>query len=170
MIDQDDIVASSIADGLAALTRITATPEAPFGFGSDISCASDIDPTLAMVDPFSMLGIGQAIVRRWDCPRGALPPDGKDAQDYGIDLRSWCNRGMRERDLRALESRLQIEALKDDRIKTIVVVVKQTFRGALVDLDVSARVTAVDPTVGTFALVLAVTSADVVVKAIGGAV
>lgn len=170
MIDQDNLVASSIADGLAALTRITATPVAPFGFGSDISVAADVDPLLTLVDPFSMLGIGQAIVRRWDCPRGGLPPDGKDAQDYGIDLRSFCNRGMRDRDLRALESRLQIEALKDDRIKSIVVVVTQTFRGALVDLTVDARVTAVDPTVGTFGLVLAVTSEDIVINAIGGAV
>lgn len=167
-IDQDNLVRSAIADGLAALTRLRADPVPPLGYGADVSLAADVDPTMALVDPMSARGIAEAIVRRWDCPRGALPPDGKDAQDYGLDLRSWCNRGMRAQDIRALESRLEIEALKDDRIKAIDVTVTVTQRGALIDLAVAARVTAVD-SANTFTLVLVATSADIIVKAIEGA-
>jgi hypothetical protein len=165
----DSIVRDTIAAGLAALTTQTATPQAPFGYGSDISVAGDVDPALAMVDPFSTLGIGQAIVRRWDCARGALPPDGKDAQDYGIDLRGYCNAGITERDMRSLKRRLEDEALKDDRIQAIDAIVSATMSGARVTLSVSATVTPVDARLGTFSLILAATSADVVIIAIGGA-
>lgn len=169
MIDDDNIVRSSIADGLAALTPLYPTPQPPFGYGTDLSCAGDVTEALDEVDPFTPLGIGQAVARCWDCPRGALPNDGKDAADYGISLSDYCNKGMREQDLRSLQSRLEAEALKDDRISKIVVKVFIIRAGAIVTLDVQAQITPFDPTIGTFKLVLAVTSADVVIKAIGGA-
>lgn len=169
MSDQDDLVRSTIADGLAALTRLRATPVEPFGYGTDISCDSDVSPTLEMVDPFSTLGIAQAVIRRWGTPRGGLPPDGKDAQDYGEDVRSWCNTGVTERDLRAKRSKLESEALKESTIAAIEAPITMTRTGAQVEITIDAVITPKDPNLASFPLVLAVTSADIVIKAIGGA-
>jgi hypothetical protein len=162
-------IADVIAAGLAALTPVQATPTPPLGYGRTWSCAERLDANLADVDYNSTTGIAQATFRRWDCDRGGLPPDGDDAREYGENLRSWCNRGTNAADMRTLESKLEAEALKDDRIAHIDVAVTPTFNGALVDLSVVATITPVDPNLRTFDLVLAVTSADLVIKSIGGA-
>ena len=67
---------------LATITKIVDTPEAPHGYGSDISGAADLDPDMAEVDGFSTLALAQALVRRLDTPRGTLLDDG----NYGMGL------------------------------------------------------------------------------------
>ena len=106
------ILTDAIAEGLASLERVQATPTGDLGYGVDLVCALDLDPNMAETDPTSPVGIGQALVRRWDCPRGALPPVGKDAQEYGISLRSYVNVGTTQRDLNTLKRRLEAEALR----------------------------------------------------------
>lgn len=164
-----DILRDTIADGLASLSRVTAAPTGALGFGVDLSCELDLDPTMATVDPFSVDAVAQAIVRRWDTPRGSLPVDGRDAGDYGLSLREHLNRGTTDRDLRAMETRLATEAAKDDRIAAIKVGVVATYSGSIVSLRVTATVRPVDPRVGGFRLVLSVTSSAVVITAIEGA-
>lgn len=159
-------LADAIAEGLAGLERVQATPTGDLGYGVDVVCMLDLDPNMAETDPASPVGIGQSTVRRWDCPRGELPPDGKDAQDYGISLRSYVNTGTTQRDLNALKTRLEAEALKDDRIAAIKVSIANTTSGALVSLRVSA---VIQPRKGgPFELVLAVTSATIVIESIAG--
>lgn len=165
----DDVVRDAIAAGLASLSRVVAVPTGDLGYGTDLSCASDITPDLAEVDPSSPIGIGEAVFRRWDCQRGALPPDGRDAREYGRDVRGMLNRGTTDADLNATLGALGQEALKDDRISAIKVGATPSGDPKKPSIEVAAKITPADRTLAPFQLVLAVDSADVVLKAIGGA-
>lgn len=153
----NDTVSTAIATHLAELERVTATPAAPFGYGTDVSCTSDLSPTLELVDPFSTRSIGEAIVRRLDCPRGALVDDA----DYGIDVSSFCNEPMTRQEIDALAGKIRAEVTKDDRIASAVVRVTSTPTGD--ELAISIVATPTD-SARSFELVLAVTSADVILE------
>lgn len=150
---------ASIAE-LAAEGAIVATPREPFGYGTDISCTSDISPTLELVDPTSTLGIAEAILRRLDCPRGALPDDA----DYGIDLRSYCNRGVTRAEIDTLAGKIRSEVEKDDRIDRAIVRVTSTTSADVESLTVQIVATPADPNLRAFRLVLAVTSAELLLE------
>jgi len=157
------IVATSISEGLAQLARILDAPVPPFGYGSDISCERDLDPAMAEVDPLSALALAQALVRRLDCPRGALVDD----PDYGMDLRAELNRGTTTRDLNAIAARIRSELTKDDRVSSVKVTVSYADLVAR-EMTVSIVVTPVDATIGGFSMTLAVTSAEVVISSMSG--
>ena len=157
------IVKEALAAELAQLTPVVAHPVAPFGYGSDISGADDLDPNMAEVDGSSTLALAQAIVRRLDCPAGALPDD----EDHGIDLRSYCNRGVTAQAVRALAGRIRNELSKDDRIASVNVTVRPSNAGKT--LGVELAVQAVDPAIGGFSLTLSASSASVLLEEIRAA-
>lgn len=129
------------------------------GYGTDLRCSSDLTEQMEEIeDPFSTLALAEAIVRRLDCPRGQLVDD----PDYGLDLRSMCNRGMTADALRALGGQVRAELLKDDRIDLLGVTVRPSSTGK--ELRVELAVTPVDAHIGGFALTLAVTSAEVLLE------
>jgi hypothetical protein len=156
-------VQAAIDAELALLEREVATPAAPFGYGTDVSLTSDLSPTLELVDAFSTRSIAEAILRRLDCPRGALVDD----PDYGIDVRSMLNRGMTDAEVRALAGRIRAEVEKDDRIDTATVIVTPTPTAD--ELRIQVVATAADARTGRFSLVLAVTSAEVLLEELRGA-
>ena len=65
-----DAVRDAIAASIAALPRIVATPREPYGYGSDVSCGTDLDEDMKELDGFDPLVMKQAILRRLDTPRG----------------------------------------------------------------------------------------------------
>lgn len=164
----DDALRDALAAGLATLTRVVAVPIAPFYYGREIRCLSDVDASLTETDPTSPTAIAEAVFRRWDCPRGALPPDGKDAKEYGIDLRGALNRGTTEADLNALASSMRTEATKDDRVSAVPTI-RFTPSANRETIEVAATITPADPSLNNFDLVFAVTSADIVPISIAGA-
>lgn len=153
-----DLVRDAIAAELALLVAVTATPVAPFGYGSDLSCTSDLTETMDEVDGLTTLALAQALVRRLDCPRGAVGDD----DDYGMDLRAMCNQGVAASDVRELASKVRSEIEKDDRVERCGVTVTPSSTGT--DLRVELAVSAVDPAIGVFKLTLAVTSAAVLIE------
>lgn len=156
----DDVVRDAIAAELALLTRVTATPSAPFGYGSDLRCSNDLLETMDEVDGFSTLALGEAIARRLDCPRRALPDDAS----YGIDLRAFLNRGTHVDAIRSLAAQVRAEVEKDDRVERATVTVAPSPSGTSMRIDV--RVKPADPRLGTFSMTLAVTEASVLLEAI----
>lgn len=150
----------AIAAGLASLERVQSPPSAPFGYGSDLSCAADLSEDMEEVDPNSTLALGQAIARRLDCPRGKLPDD----PDYGMDLRGYCNRGVTTSEIRSLATRVRNEVEKDDRIAGVTVTVTPSSTGSTLTVEIA--VVPVDPRIGNFGLTLAVTSAEVLIETI----
>jgi hypothetical protein len=154
------IVLETIAAEVAQLKSIVRTPVEPFGYGVDSYGSLDVTDNLAEVDAFSPEGIAQALARRLQTPRGTL----QDDLDYGRDLRAYLNRGLAVQDLRALEGEVRLEAAKDDRISEVEASVTLP---TLSRLSIALKVYPEDPnTGGPFDLILAVTSAEVVVEAI----
>jgi phage baseplate assembly protein W len=154
------IVKAAIAEGIADLDRVVDTPVSPFGYGSDISCTTDLDPLMSEVDPFSIDAIRQAILRRLDTPRGQLPDD----PNYGLDLKSELNRGVDVNTLRSLAGRLRSEIVKDDRVDSATVRVAPNATGSRITVNI--RVVPVDPNLGEFDATLAATSTEVILEAI----
>lgn len=168
------IVNDAIARELAALglervvpnTQIARGTTGPggvvpdLGFGRDLSCVGDVTPSLAEVEPYSPIGIGEATIRRLTTPRGTLPDD----PDYGFDVRAYCNRGVSRQDLRDLGGLARAEATKDDRIEDVTVTLTEPARGELV---VYVRITPANPAVESFALTFRVTSGAAVLMELG---
>ncbi len=152
-------VRTAIAEEIAKVTREMDAPVAPFGYGTDLSCVDDLTETMSMVDQGTTQGIAEALVRRLTTPRGGLPDDA----DYGRDIRSMVNRGATTLELRALAAVIHAEATKDDRIDTLRVTFTPSEDGSEIDLELV--VTPVDATIGVFSLVLALTSAELLIKA-----
>jgi hypothetical protein len=140
-------------------TPAASTPTPPYGYGRDLSCLGDLTADCAEVDPFSRAGLSEAIVRRLTTPRGRIV----DAPDYGLDLRLMLNRGTTDTTLRTLSGQIRSELTKDDRIEDVRVEVavssdRRTLRVVLM-------IAAVDPLLGEFEMVLAVSSETVVLLA-----
>lgn len=156
------VAKAAIATELALLTKVQDFPVAPFGYGSDIRGASDLEPDLSEVDGFVTLALAEAIVRRLDCPRGALPDD----KNYGIDVRSYVNRGTTVKDLRALGGQIRSEVLKDDRIEALTVIVTPNPTGSELRIELAVRPFATN---GEFTLTLSATSAEILIEEIRAA-
>ena len=152
-----DTVRDAIAASIALEIRVVSTPEAPFGYGSDISCAYDVDPSAAEVT--GTLLLAQAIVRRLDTPRGSLPDD----KGYGISLRSMLNAGVTSQDIASMAGRISNEVKKDDRVDNVLTTVTPSATGDT--LSVVLLVTPVD-SAEEFTMTLAVTSGATLLEAI----
>jgi hypothetical protein len=155
------IVTDSIASQVAELERLVPTPAEPLGYGRDLSCVDDITGNLDEVDVFSVTAIGEATIRRLSTARGMLVDD----PDFGLDLRSYCNRGVPAHELAEIEGAVRSEVTKDDRIDSAAVTASYTAANST--LLVQIRIVPVDPRLGAFTLTLAASSAEVLLEALG---
>lgn len=135
---------------LRALGRVTTIPEPPLQWGSDLSCVTDCTAAFDELFATSPRIVAQAVARRFLTPRNGLIDD----PHYGLDLRSYCNRGTTQQDLRTLQSRCVAEARKDERVATADVNIVL----AIPVLAVTVTVTPEDPTLERFTFVLSVDS------------
>lgn len=150
-------VADAIATEIAALTREVATPVAPFGYGADISCARDLEEGMPEVS--GQIVLAQALARRIDCPRGGLPDDG----DYGIDLRSYLNRGITTTEQRAIAGAVSSELSKDDRVESLRVTVTPSPTGS--SMRIGIQVVPRDSALGgPFTLTVALTDGGALIE------
>lgn len=148
-----DIVRDVIAGLTSLLPRLALTPLAPFGYGVDLLCVTDIDDNLTEVDPDSTLGMAQDAYHRITTTRGTNPDD----QDYGRNLFEYLHRGATPADLLAMGGELEGELSKDDRFDLVTVAVVATSKVPLA-LNVTVEITPKDPTAQTFAFLVAVTN------------
>lgn len=156
------IVHDTIAAELALLERLEPSPLAPFGYGQDLDCTTDIDENLLEVDPSSKTALSQALIRRLSCPRGRLPDDA----DYGLDVRGMVNKGTDSNALRDLAGQIKSEVLKDDRVDGANVTT--TYTSETSTLDVTIWLVAVDPSLGEFSLTFAVKSGALMLQELAG--
>lgn len=152
------LVRAALDAGLAELARVVDAPVAPYGYGTDISCSFDLDPG---VEVGGLTLLAQAVRRRLDCPRKGLVDDA----NYGLDLRGELNKGTTAKDIASLAGRIRNEVTKDDRIASVKVKVTPSPDGS--SLRIALAITPFDSSVGPFSMVLAVTSAAVLLEAIG---
>lgn len=157
------VVDDQIASQLAELTRIVPEPVAPFGYGRDLSCTTELDANLAEVDPNSTRAIAEALLRRYITPAGSL----EDDPDYGEDIRGAESRGVSTAELLALASRLRNEGQKDDRVDYLEVSVSSASDVLRTrELDISIRVHPRDPSQPDFSMTLACSNGAVLLEAI----
>lgn len=155
-------VKAHIATELALLESLIPFPDSPFLYGSDISCDTDLDPTLAEVNPDSTLGLAQSLFRRLDCPRG----ENSDDANYGIGVVQLVNTGVIKSDLEQLAGQINVELLKDDRVDSLVVRVADIGDGTGRNLRITNQVTPVDRRLGPFRLTLNASSAALLLEEI----
>lgn len=156
------IVHETIAAEIALLEQTEPTPLAPFGYGQDLDCETDLTEEMLEVDPSSKRALAQALLRRLSCPRGRLPDD----PDYGYDLRGRLNAGTDLSVIRDLAGQIKSEILKDDRLEGAEVVT--SYSAPTSTLNVQIWVSPVDPALGNFSLTLAVTDGAVLMQEIAG--
>lgn len=161
-------VEEAIAEFLADEERVLDAPTGELGYGTDLACETDILETADEVDPFSLQALAEALLRRLDCPRGALPDanDSAEAGDYGLDLRSYLNRATPAAEITALAGRIRSELAKDDRVDDVRVTLTPSPTGS--EFSVKVEVLPHDPRIGGFTLTFAVTSAALLVEEIIG--
>ena len=152
-------VLDAIDAELASLTPVTPRTGA-LGFGTDLACVTDLSASLDEVDPLSPVGIGEAALRRLMTPRGGLLDD----PDYGIDVRSFCSRGVAVDELRDLAGTIKLELVKDDRIETVLVGVTMPAPSTL---RISILITAALPALTPFSLIFVATPETLTVEVIG---
>lgn len=85
--------------------------------GADINCASGLDPLFTLVT--GRAALVQAIARRLQTPRGTLAWIG-DTADYGYDVRQHLADDLSPRLLSAIATRVEAEALADERVRAAV--------------------------------------------------
>lgn len=154
------IVQAALDAQIATLAREVDTPVAPFGYGTDLSCITDLTEDLAEVDPNSTQAIAKALIRRLITPRGALPDD----KDYGYDLRGLLNQGTTLAQLRSAGGQARSECRKDDRVSDVQVTASFTLGTST--LSVSIEVTPADPQLDTFSFTFALTDTSAVIEVI----
>lgn len=142
-----DLIAAEVA--LIPVSDRAVPGPTTLGYGIDLDCVMDVTATLDEVDPQSLTAIGQAIARRLITPRGNVADD----QNYGLDLRAYCNRGVTVEELRSLSASVRGEAMKDARVADAKCDV--TYAGSR--LIIKLAITPQDRS-GPFALVFFVTA------------
>jgi hypothetical protein len=151
----NSIVQAAIDADIAALERVADAPDEPYGFGSDIYCVDDIAEDCREIDPTTAAGarqaLGQDLYHRLITERGTL----EDDRDYGLGLHQLLNRGVTQASLVEIAGRIRLELEKDDRVDTVTVRLAFTASN---NVALSIRVTAEDPNVGGFELVLGSTA------------
>lgn len=88
--------------------------------GADVSCVSGLDPLFTLVT--GRTALVQAIARRLQTPRGTLAWIG-DTADYGYDVRQHLADDLSPRLLSAIATRVEAEALADERVRAAVATV-----------------------------------------------
>lgn len=155
------IVEAALAKELATLERVTDAPTGALGYGRDLSCITDCTDNFAEVSgPMLVL---ESVARSWITPRGTVLDD----PDFGTDCRGILNHATPIQDLRMMQSRLQTEALKDERVETAQV---------RLEMDQLARRISATGTLGlrdwrntTFTFVLSVTDGETLMTVLQGA-
>lgn len=156
-----DETRSLIAAGIAELTQAATLPVEPFGYGRDLVCWEDLTATLAETDPATTQSLAQDVYHRITTERGSLVDD----PDYGEDVRGYVNEAMTERGLLSIGGRLSQEIRKDDRIGSVEVIPELQLVSPIT-LGLTLAITPEDPALQPFTMILAVTSAEAILKAI----
>lgn len=155
-----DVVRDAIAEMLAGQQRVL-TPTAASGYGVDLVCFDDFEPSLRETDPNSVESLAQDNYHRLITEPGSLPDD----LDFGKDITSWLSRGMTPLDVQDMQGEAETELLKDDRNQEVSasVVVSDSLPTTLA---LTLSITPADPELQTFTMIVAVDAAGVSLKAI----
>lgn len=110
-----DVVRDTITALVALQVKASSTAVAPFGYGVDLVCATDIDLQLAETVSTTVASLAQDCFHRVTTPRGSIVDD----PNFGIDLRALLSTGLTPAVTRSIATLVHGELLKDDRIADV---------------------------------------------------
>lgn len=117
--------------------------------GTDVNWTpTGIDPTYALVS--GRTALAQGLVRRFVTPRGTHPKD----KNFGFDIRSWVNKAATARKILEIETFIEGEASKEERIQDVAASVQLDREMLVIELGITDAE-------GPFKLVLAATGVTV---------
>jgi phage baseplate assembly protein W len=157
-----DIARDTIAALIAAQVRESSTTIAPFGYGVDLVCATDIDRNLAETDSTTVASLAQDAFHRVTTPRGSLVDD----PNYGVDLRALLSTGLTPSTTRSIATLVHGELIKDDRIADTTVTLAISGGVKLPVYTVTITITPADVSLAAFDLVVSVTDGAALLSAI----
>jgi hypothetical protein len=114
--------------GLWATAGVSQSAAPPTDFGTDLLCLNDLDPRFATVS--GVANLKQALLHRLQTPRGTLFYDSPDGSTYGIDLRDYLSSQQTPSLARQMQSDVQAEVMKDQRVQSCQVQVTTPTPGA----------------------------------------
>jgi phage baseplate assembly protein W len=99
-------------------------------YGLDVSCTTDIDPSLRLVSGSELMR--EVIVRRLTCRKGSLLSDPL----YGIDVRDFLNSKIDTNALTRIQSLVTGELLNDERVQSVTTLASYTTTSKTLTLRV----------------------------------
>lgn len=138
----------------------TPVPGAPLGYGTDLSCVTDVTADFAEVDPTSVRAIGEAIIRRLISKRGSVLDD----PNYGTNVREWLNHPFGPDTLQTYRDAVVTETLKDDRVASATCAIALDLLTKR--MRIGLRIEPANPTLRVFTLTFAVTDSAVLIESI----
>jgi hypothetical protein len=143
---------------ISELERLVPQPQEPLLFGRDLRCVTDLHEDMAETDPESPEGIGEAVLRRWTCPRG----QNADDPNYGHDVRRLLNRATTRDELLAEAGLLRAEAEQEETVDTCLVALTADSLGR--EITITGQIFPKDPTIDPFKLVAVVTDGEAMLE------
>lgn len=161
----NETLANALAVQLAEVASEALPVDATeLAYGRDLSCVQDLSDDFRETREGSALIILEALVRRFQTPRGTLGNETAEELDYGLDLCSRCHAPFTSAELRALQSQCVGEAMKDERVESASFAL--SFSVQTSTLSVTGRITPRDPRLNVFRFVLRATTASVLIESI----
>jgi hypothetical protein len=159
---------ADVAAGVYPDEAIIQAPTGQLGWGSDLQGTGDITHDAKMRLGSDPMVVVEAIIRRINTGENELPPDDDpETAVYGIDemgVCGWLNAGFNANQLADKARQLAAEIERDDRVESVRVTQRLIGTDEL-EISISGSIVAPDVT-QPFDLTLAVTSADVLLKAL----
>ncbi len=144
------VVSDQIDLQLSELPVLPRSAPLSLGWGTDLSCVTDVTERMSEVDPAKPTAVGQAVVRRYITPRGGLIDDA----NYGFDLRGYVNHGTTQETITQLSGQIRAEAVKDERVEDAVAELSFDTRM----MSVALTLTLSDPAATPYEMVFFVTA------------
>lgn len=139
--------------GSTDIVRLVPVPSDPLGYGTDLSCATDLTPDLAEVDPDSVQGMGESIIRFLTAERDSIP----DAPGRGFNVFRMILTGMTPEKMSEDETAISAEVQQDDRFASATATVTLVAQRKI---SIRISVVPVDPALAPFDLVVAVSDGE----------
>jgi hypothetical protein len=154
------IVQAALDAAIADLEVTSSIPAAPYGYGGDMWCESDLDPRMTEISDTALV-LAQYAVRRLDTPDG-LPDD----PNWGMSISEYCLRPTTRREIAALAGEIVAELRDDDRIDTVSAAVAVSTD--YTTLTATIRIVPMDPEAGEFTLTLSVSDSEIRIEEMVG--
>lgn len=138
---------------IAALERIVPVPTGELGYGVDLSCVTDLTPDLKEVDPNSVQGMGESVIRFLTAERDSIP----DAPGRGFNIYRLLASGLTPDDIHNAQAAISAEVEEDDRFESATATLEVV---GLKSIKIAIRIVPVDPALGAFDLILAVSDGE----------